>query len=206
MRVSVPIVSVLVLIASVSAKASPPVKILAFGDSLTAGPGLKVSETFPAQLEKALNAAGVSATVINAGVSGDTSTGGLARLAWMLEEKPQVVIVELGANDGLRGVDPDVTHAKLDAILSKLEEQKLAVLFAGMRMPPNMGDYSKRFDAVFLRLAKEHPGVVYYPFFLEGVARDPKLNLDDGIHPNPEGVKRIVERILPYVRRAIANH
>lgn len=196
------ILSALVFFASASALADTT-KIVALGDSLTAGPGLKASDTFPAQLEKALKASGKDVTVTNAGVSGDTSTGGLSRLDWALGDKPQVVIVELGANDGLRGVDPAITYAKLDAILKKLEERRIAVLFTGMLMPPNMGDYSKRYAQTYERLAKEHPTAIYYPFFLEGVARDPKLNLEDGIHPNAAGVQRIVERILPYVQRTL---
>ncbi|MBC7793195.1 MAG: arylesterase [Clostridia bacterium] len=200
------ILIVLVATASASALAvTTPVRIVALGDSLTAGPGLKVSDTFPAQLEKALNVGDPHVVITNAGVSGDTSSGGLARLDWALADKPHIVIVELGANDGLRGVDPAVTYAKLDAILDRLEATDVAVLFTGMLMPSNMGDYSRRYAETYTRLAKEHPSAVYYPFFLEGVAQDPKLNLEDGMHPNAAGVKRIVANILPYVRRVMTT-
>lgn len=198
------ILSALVLFASVSAKAET-IRITALGDSLTAGPGLSVSDTFPAQLEKALKAKGHDVAVTNAGVSGDTASGGLARLDWMLADKPQIVIVELGANDGLRGVDPKITREKLDAVLTRLEKEKITVLFTGMLMPPNMGDYAKRYAETYSALAKAHPNAIYYPFFLDGVARDAKLNLEDGIHPNAAGVKRIVERILPYTEQALAK-
>ena len=180
-------------------------RIVALGDSLTAGYGLKASEAFPAQLERALVGKGANVKVVNAGVSGDTASGGAARLAWAIADEPHVVIVELGANDGLRGVEPDVTYQKLDEILTALETRGISVVFTGMLMPPNYGDYGKRFAKTFERLAKAHPGVVYYPFFLEGVARDPKLSLPDGIHPNADGVRQIVERILPSVEKAVAR-
>ncbi len=204
-RFALCILSVALLAASTQRKAKPgePVRIVVLGDSLSAGYELKASEAFPAQLERALNARGTSVKVVNAGVSGDTASGGAARLAWAIADDPHVVIVELGANDGLRGIEPAVTHAKLDEILTALEAKGIAVLFTGMRMPPNMGDYTKRYAETFDKLAKAHPGVVYYPFFLEGVARDPKLSLPDGVHPNAEGVRRIVERILPSVERVL---
>lgn len=175
------------------------------GDSLSAGYEIKAAEAFPAQLERTLAARGDKVKVVNAGVSGDTSSGGAARLEWALADEPHVVIVELGANDGLRAIEPDITYKKLDEILTALESRGIAVLFTGMIMPPNYGEYGKRYAATFEKLAKAHPSVIYYPFFLDGVARDPKLSLADGMHPNPEGVKRIVERILPSVDKVLAR-
>ena len=174
--------------------------ILALGDSLTAGYGLPRKDSFPAQLAAALAAAGVPARVVNAGVSGDTTAGGAARIAWLLQDDPDLVIVELGANDMLRGVDPAVTRANLDRIVETARASGAKVLLAGMMAPPNLGrDYSDAFNAIFPELAKKHD-VVFYPFFLEGVATDPSLNLGDGIHPNAKGIAVIVEGILPLVR------
>jgi acyl-CoA thioesterase-1 len=179
--------------------------ILAFGDSLVAGFGLGSREGFTAKLEAALQAKGVAARVVNAGLSGDTSAGGLARLEWALDPKPDFAIVELGANDGLRGLDPAQTRANLDAILTKLKAKGVPVLFAGMYAPPNMGpDYGNAFNALYPELAKKH-GVAFYPFFLDGVAADPALNQPDGIHPNAKGVDVIVERILPFVLKLIGK-
>ena len=184
--------------------AAEPARILALGDSLTAGRGLERQDSFPAQLQRALNRDGFDAVVSNAGVSGDTSAGGRTRLDWVLAEKPSVAIVELGANDGLRGLDPETTFANLDAIVERLEGAGVAVLLTGMRAPPNLGrEYGRAFAALYPRLAAKH-GVVLYPFFLEGVAADPALNQDDVIHPNALGVAVIVERILPYVKRVLA--
>jgi acyl-CoA thioesterase-1 len=193
------------LAGSVAAESPRPVAILAFGDSLVAGYGLASADAFPAKLEAALKAKGVAARVINGGLSGDTSAGGRARLDWALEPKPDFAIVELGGNDGLRGLDPAETRANLDAILSKLKEKGVPALLAGMYAPPNMGpDYGKAFNAVYPELAKKH-GVLLYPFFLEGVAADPALNQPDGIHPNAKGVGVIVERILPHVLKLIGR-
>jgi acyl-CoA thioesterase-1 len=179
--------------------------ILAFGDSLAAGFGLGSRDGFTAKLEMALKAKGIEARVINGGLSGDTSAGGLARLDWALEPKPDFAIVELGANDGLRGLDPAQTRANLDAILTKLKAKGVPVLLAGMYAPPNMGpDYGKAFNALYPELAKKH-GVAFYPFFLDGVAADPSLNQPDGIHPNAKGVDIIVERILPHVLKLIGK-
>ncbi len=190
--------------ASVAAQ-SKPVTILAFGDSLVAGYGLGSRDGFTAKLEAALKAKGIEARVVNAGLSGDTSAGGLARLDWALEPKPDFAIVELGGNDGLRGLDPAQTRANLDAILTKLKAKNVKVLFAGMYAPPNMGpDYGKAFNALFPELAQKH-GVAFYPFFLEGVAADASLNQPDGIHPNAKGVDIIVERILPHVLKLIGR-
>lgn len=173
--------------------------IAVLGDSLTAGYGLPESDAFPAQLEAALKDRGHEVRVINAGVSGDTSAGGRARLDWTLADKPQIVIVELGANDTLRGLDPDQTEANLDDILARTLASGARVLLAGMRAPPNFGrDYQQRFDAIYQRLAEKH-GVPLYPFFLEGVAMDPRLNQADGIHPTAAGVAIIVKGILPAV-------
>lgn len=183
--------------------AAEPIRLLALGDSLTAGYGLPAEQSFSAQLEKALRDQGVAVTVVNAGVSGDTTAGGRARLDWALADKPQVAVVELGANDGLRGIDPNVTYANLDAILTRLDKDGVRVVFAGMLAPPNYGkQYSDDFASVFSRLAKEHK-VVFYPFFLEGVAGDASLNQPDGLHPNAKGVSVIVGRILPYVRKVL---
>ncbi|MBI5162537.1 MAG: arylesterase [Magnetospirillum sp.] len=180
-----------------------PVRILAFGDSLTAGWGLPAGQSFAEQLEKALRAEGLDVTVINAGVSGDTTAGGRARLDWALGDRPDVAIVELGANDGLRGLDPKQVYANLDAILTRLRAEKVRIVLAGMLVPPNFGRaYADSFRAVFSRLAAEHP-VVFYPFFLDGVATDPTLNQGDGLHPNAKGVEEIVRRILPYVKKAL---
>lgn len=180
-----------------------PLRLLAFGDSLVHGYGLNAGATFPEQLEAALRARGLEVTVINGGNSGDTTAGGRTRLDWALADKPDAVLVELGANDGLRGLDPGQTFVNLDAILTRLVAEGLPVLLAGMLAPRNLGqDYVRDFDAVFPRLAEKH-GVPLYPFFLEGVALNPNLNQDDGIHPNRAGVKVIVARLMPQVIRLL---
>lgn len=185
--------------------ADAPVKIVALGDSLTAGFGLPVAASFPVKLEKALKAKGIAATVANAGVSGDTASGGLARVDWSIPDGSDAVILELGANDALRGIDPAVTRKSLDAILSRLKARKIAVLLCGMRAPPNMGaDYARAFDAIFPALAEKH-GALLYPFFLDGVAADAKLNQGDGIHPTAQGVDAIVTRIMPQIEQLIAR-
>ena len=173
--------------------------VLAFGDSLTSGYGLEADRSFPAQLEAALAGAGHDVEVINAGVAGDTTAGGRARLAWSLARRPDAVILALGANDGLRGIDPALTAANLDAILAELGRRRLPVLLTGMYAPPNLGRaYGAAFNAVFPRLAAKH-GTAFYPFFLDGVAARPALNQADGIHPNAAGVAVIVRGILPHV-------
>jgi acyl-CoA thioesterase I len=185
--------------------ADAPVRIVALGDSLTAGFGLPREAAFPARLEAALKARGLAVEVVNAGVSGDTASGGLARLDWSVPEGAHAVIVELGANDALRGIDPAVTRSALDAILRRLGERQLAVLLTGMRAPPNMGaDYVRAFDAVFPALAAAHD-VVFDPFFLEGVAADRALNQGDGLHPTARGVEAIVRRILPKAEELVAR-
>jgi acyl-CoA thioesterase-1 len=187
-----------------AADARREITLLAFGDSLTAGLGLSRDDAFPVRLEAFLRAEGERVRVVNAGVSGDTTAGGRARLGWSLEEKPDAVILELGANDGLRGFEPEETESNLAAMLDKLEAEGIPVLLAGMRAPPNYGRaYEAEFNAVFPRLA-ERDGVIFYPFFLEGVAGQPDLNQADGIHPNAEGVEEIVRRIAPFVRKLIA--
>ena len=179
---------------------------MVLGDSLTAGFGLPREDAFPVRLEAALRAEGHAWQVIDAGVSGDTSAGGLARLDWVLADQPKVVIVELGANDGLRGLPTDQMEVNLDAILRHVGESGAAILLAGMRAPANFGpDYEAAFRAVYERLAARH-GVAFYPFFLEGVAMEPDLNQSDGIHPNADGVAEIVRRIMPHVVAVIARH
>jgi acyl-CoA thioesterase-1 len=180
-------------------------EILAFGDSLTAGFGLAAEASFPSRLEARLKAQGLGAHVVNAGVSGDTTAGGLARLDWALADKPDIVILELGANDALRGIDPKIVRANLEAMIAKIEVSGAKLLLIGMRAPPNWGaDYQRDFDRVYPELARAH-GVTLYPFFLEGVAMDPKLNQPDGLHPNEKGVAALVDRIAPYVARLIGG-
>jgi acyl-CoA thioesterase-1 len=179
------------------------IRILALGDSLTAGYGLARSDGFVARLEAALRAKGIPARVLDAGVSGDTTAGGLARLDWALAEAPDAAIVALGGNDGLRAIDPAAIYANLDAILTRLAARNIPVLLAGMLAPPNLGsEYGAAFRGVYERLARAHE-VVFYPFFLDGVAAEPALNQPDGIHPNARGVAVMVERILPAVERLI---
>ncbi len=188
----------------VAAAAGEP-RIVVLGDSLAAGYGLPSEDAFPAQLGAALRALGHDWRVVDAGVSGDTSAGGFARLDWALGDAPEIVIVELGANDGLRGLPTDQLGANLDAILARIGETGATVLLAGMRAPPNFGaDYAAAFHAVYEGLAAKH-GVAFYPFFLEGVAAEPTLNQPDGIHPNAVGVAEIVRRILPDVGALIAE-
>ena len=176
-----------------------PIKMVVLGDSLSAGLGLSVSAAFPERLQKALKSKGIDADIINAGVSGDTSSGGRDRLDWSVPEGTRAVLVELGANDALRGIDPAVTRAALADILTRLKARNISVLLCGMLAPPNYGtDYSARFNEVYPDLAKSF-GVPLYPFFLEGVATEARLNQRDGIHPTAEGVDVIVKNILPTV-------
>jgi acyl-CoA thioesterase-1 len=176
-----------------------PIRIVAFGDSLTAGYNLASDEAFPARLERALVAAGLDVEVRNGGVSGDTSAGALARLDWAVPAEADAVIVEFGANDALRGVDPVETRANLDSLISTLRARNQDVLVAGMLAPPNMGrEYETAFNEIFPALAQSHDAV-FYPFFLDGVAAQPRLNQGDGMHPTAAGVDVIVERILPSV-------
>ena len=184
---------------ALAAAGSAEVRILVLGDSLSAGYGLAAAEAFPAQLERALREQGQRVRVINAGVSGDTTSGGLARLDWALAAQPQLVIVPLGANDALRGLDPALAKANLEAILTRLKRDGVGVLLTGMRAPRNLGPaYYTKFDSLYGDLAKKHQ-VPLDPFFLEGVALRPELNLPDGLHPNSQGVAVIVKRLLPQV-------
>ena len=179
--------------------------LLALGDSLTAGLGLDPQDAFPAKLEAALRARGHDVTIINAGVSGDIAAQGAARLDWSLTDEVDGVILELGANDALRGLEPKQTEAALGEILGKLQARKLPVLLAGMRAPPNLGpDYGSAFDAVFPRLAEAY-GAVFYPFYLDGVAAVPELNQADGMHPSAAGVDVIVQRITPAAEELLAR-
>ncbi len=185
--------------------AAAPKRLLVLGDSLAAGYGLPASQGFEAQLAAALAAHGTPAAIVDGAVSGDTTAGGRARLDWTLAEGADAALVELGGNDGLRGIDPEATAANLAAILDALAARHIPVLLSGMYAPPNLGrDYAAAFRAVFDRLG-QRPGVIYDPFFLAGVAADPSLNQPDGLHPNPEGVRRIVARILPAVQKLLAE-
>jgi acyl-CoA thioesterase-1 len=182
--------------ATASAK---PVKMVVLGDSLSAGLGLSASAAFPARLQKALGDKGIKVDMINAGVSGDTSSGGRDRLDWSIPEGTEAVILELGANDALRGIDPAVTRTALSDILTQLKARKIAVLMCGMLAPPNYGpEYAVRFNAIYPELSKSF-GVPLYPFFLEGVAAEAKLNQPDGLHPTAEGIDVIVKNMLPMV-------
>ena len=204
---------VLALVAAISvfcgatARAAEPIKILAFGDSLTAGYGLEdLKQAFPAQLEKALKAKGHdNVTVVNAGISGDTTSGGVSRLDWSLAAKPDAVILALGANDGLRAVDPALTEDNLRKIVTRLRKENIPVLMAGMIAPPNLGrDYGRRYAAAFANVAKES-GILFYPFFLEGVAAVAELNQADGMHPTPRGVAVMVRGILPLAEKLVGQ-
>ena len=187
----------------ISAYATPAKKILVLGDSLSAGYGLLSSQSFPARLEVRLRSIGQNVRVLNGGVSGDTSAGGRARLSWALADKPHFVIIELGANDGLRGLDPFAMRDNIEDIILRLKAVDIGILLTGMRAPPNIGpNYGKVFNSVFADLAQKHE-VPLYPFFLEGVAAIPSLNQRDGIHPNPRGVAVIVDRIMPFVVRLL---
>ena len=181
------------------------IKLIAFGDSLTAGYMLKSNQSFAAQLEMALQAKGHKVKVVNAGVSGDTSAAGLTRLDWTLSEGCDAVILELGANDALRGIDPNETRSNLDKILAGIKAKGADTLIAGMKAPGNWGDdYAKRFNGIFPALADKF-GAQLYPFFLEGVALDPALVLSDGLHPTSAGVAEIVRRILPQAEALVAR-
>jgi acyl-CoA thioesterase-1 len=182
-----------------------PVKIVAFGDSLMAGYQLAMKDAFPAQLERALKAKGLNVQVANAGVSGDTTSGGLSRLDWSVPDGTDAVMVELGANDMLRGIDPKVTRAALEQIVSRLKARGIEVMLCGMRAVSNYGEaYAKAFDAIYPELAAAN-GLVFDPFFLEGIATDARLNQRDGLHPTEAGVEAIVTRITPKVEELIAR-
>ena len=189
--------------ATTQVRAASPMTIVAFGDSLVAGYGLGPGDSFPAQLEAALKERGHAVTVVNSGVSGDTASAGLSRFDWAVPEDADALILELGANDALRGIDPATTRVALDAIMQRASERGLPVLIAGMEASRGLGDdYVTRFAANYTELAASYDALLY-PFFLDGVALDPSLNLKDGIHPNAEGVAVIVERIMPSVEALI---
>jgi acyl-CoA thioesterase I len=176
------------------------VKIVVLGDSLVAGYGLSPEQSFPARLEAALRKNGHAVEIVNAGVSGDTSAGGLARLDWSVPADADAIILELGANDALRGIEPQSTRTNLEKMIQEFQARKLPVLLAGMQAPPNMGDdYAQAFNAIYAELAEKYQ-LVHYPFFLDGVAANPTLNQPDGMHPTAEGIDVIVEKFIPYVQ------
>ena len=192
-----------VVLAAASPVAARTIRLVVLGDSLTAGLGLPPGKAFPDRLQAALRARGLDVDVLNAGVSGDTAADGLGRYDWAVPANADALIVELGANDMLRGLEPEATKKALSAILDKARAARLPTLIAGMRAAPNLGaEYDRAFDAVYPALAKGHD-VALYPFFLDGVAGDPKLNQADGMHPTAEGVDAIVERIAPSVERIL---
>ena len=198
------VLAVALAVATFSPLAAEPVRIVALGDSLTAGYGLGPGLGFVPRLEAALREKGIDAVVVDAGVSGDTTSGGLARLDWSVGPDADAVIVELGANDMLRGLDPATTERNLDAIVGRLRARGLPVLIAGMRAAPNLGeDFGRAFNALYPAVAARH-GAALYPFFLDGVAGDPSLNLADGMHPTAEGIDVIVGRMLPHVEALVA--
>jgi acyl-CoA thioesterase-1 len=204
-----PVAALLAALFVWSAVSSPalaePRQIVGFGDSLMAGYGLQPGESFPEKLEKALRARGHDVVIANAGVSGDTTSGGLARLDWSVPDGTDLVILELGANDMLRGVSPGITEKNLDEMIARLKARNITVLLAGMRAAPNLGSgYVEAFDGIYSRLAEKHD-VSLYPFFLDGVAADRSFLLEDGMHPNAAGIDRMVERFLPAVERLIAE-
>jgi len=192
-----------VVLAAASPVAARTIRLVVLGDSLTAGLGLPPGKAFPDRLQAALRARGLDVDVLNAGVSGDTAADGLARYDWAVPANADALIVELGANDMLRGLEPEATKKALSAILDKAHAARLPTLIAGMRAAPNLGaEYDRAFDVIYPALAKDHD-VALYPFFLDGVAGDPKLNQADGMHPTAEGVDAIVERIAPSVEEIL---
>jgi acyl-CoA thioesterase-1 len=202
MHIAVLMLALMTIATTPSSQAQPaakPVKLVVLGDSLSAGLGLPAQEAFPAKLQKALQAKGIDLDMVNAGVSGDTSSGGRDRLDWSVAEGTEGVIVELGANDALRGIDPDLTRAALTDIVARLKARNISVMLCGMMAPPNYGaDYAARFNSIYPDLAKKFE-VPLYPFFLDGVAADAKLNQADGIHPTAAGVDIIVNNMMPTV-------
>ena len=193
------IVVLLIVMLTISPACAAPIKLVVLGDSLSAGLGLSAADAFPAKLQKALNDKGIDVDIVNAGVSGDTASGGRDRLDWSVAEGTEAVILELGANDALRGTDPAVTRAALSDIVGRLKARGIAVLLCGMLSPPNYGhDYADRFNTIYPDLAKSFD-VTLYPFFLDGVAADKTLNQADGIHPTPQGVDIIVRNMMPTV-------
>ncbi|KSV93587.1 hypothetical protein N184_04460 [Sinorhizobium sp. GL28] len=192
-------------IALSSAARAETISLVGFGDSLMAGYQLPPQDAFPARLEKALKEKGLDVTIANAGVSGDTSSGGLARIDWSVPDGTKGVILELGANDALRGIPPEETRKNIEAMITRLKDRGIPVLLAGMMAPPNMGaDYAARFNPIFPELAEKY-GLELYPFFLDGVVTEAKLKLEDGMHPNGDGVGVMVEKALPIVERFLAT-
>ena len=192
------------LASSAGTSMAAPVQVVGFGDSLMAGYGLAPGEGFPEKLQAALRAKGHDIVIANAGVSGDTTSGGLSRLDWSVPEGTEIVILELGANDMLRGVDPKIAEKNLDAMIGNLQARGITVLLAGMRAAPNLGpDYVAAFDGLFPRLAQKY-GLTLYPFFLDGVAADKTLSQPDGMHPTAAGIDRMVERFLPTMEKLLA--
>ena len=192
-------------IALSSAARAETISLVGFGDSLMAGYQLPPQDAFPARLEKALKEKGLDVTIANAGVSGDTSSGGLARIDWSVPDGTKGVILELGANDALRGIPPEETRKNIEAMITRLKDRGIPVLLAGMMAPPNMGaDYAARFNPIFPELAEKY-GLELYPFFLDGVVTETKLKLEDGMHPNGDGVGVMVEKALPIVERFLAT-
>ena len=190
-------------VAAAPVAAAGQIRLIVLGDSLTAGYGLPEKDAFTVRLQAALDRSGIDAAVLNAGVSGDTTAGGLARIDWALADKPTHAIVELGANDALRGIDPKETRRNLEAIIGRLQAAGVKVMLAGMYAPPNWGkEYEADFRSIYPDLAEKY-GIGLYPFFLDGIAARPELNQPDGIHPNEKGVEVIVERIMPSVRRLL---
>ena len=190
---------------AIAADGGGPLRIVAFGDSLVAGHGIALTEAFPARLERALRAKGHDVEIANAGVSGDTTAGGLARLDWAVPDTTEGVILELGANDMLRGLDPAEARRNLATLITRIKAKGAVILLTGMRSVDNWGqDYARRFDAMFPELAHQH-GVALYPFFMAGVIDRPELKLADGLHPNPRGVDELVARILPAAERLITE-
>ncbi|KYG22650.1 acyl-CoA thioesterase [Bradyrhizobium sp. AT1] len=208
MHIAVLMLALMTIATTPSSQAQPaakPIRLVVLGDSLSAGLGLPAQEAFPQKLKKALQAKGIAIEMTNAGVSGDTTSGGRDRLDWSVPEGTEGVIVELGANDALRGIDPDLTRAALGDIIQRLKARKIPVMLCGMLAPPNYGtDYAARFNSIYPELAKKFD-VPLYPFFLEGVAADAKLNQADGIHPTAEGVDIIVGNIMPTVEAFIGT-
>ncbi|MDA9440864.1 acyl-CoA thioesterase [Bradyrhizobium sp. CCBAU 51745] len=199
MHIAVLMLALMTLPGPAWADAAKPIKLVVLGDSLSAGLGLSAPDAFPAKLKKGLQTKGIEIDMTNAGVSGDTASGGRDRLDWSVPEGTEGVIVELGANDAMRGIDPDLTRAALADIVQRLKARKIAVMLCGMLAPPNFGaDYGARFNSIYPELAKRFD-VPLYPFFLDGVAADAKLNQADGIHPTAAGVDIIVDKMLPTV-------
>ena len=200
------LMTVLLLCISAASAQGAPIKLAILGDSLTAGYGLHPEEAYSAKLQDALKAAGRDVTILNQGVSGDTSAGGLDRVDWMLGDKPDIVMVELGANDALRGTDPAVTERNISQVIEKLQAAHVTVWLVGMMAPRNLGpEYVAAFDGLYKKLADKYK-IPLYPFILDGVAQDAALNQADGMHPNPEGVEVVVKHLLPFVTKNLDEY